>query len=73
MKKTGDLLINNWVKYNKHSILFNDIHGNLIVYNLKNNYLFNWKHSLSNYIWFENKSFLRKYIQTTSFDSTIKN
>ncbi len=74
MKKIGHLSINKCVKYNEHSILFNDIHGNVILYNLKNNnitYLIENAHCQTIFD-LKINPFLGNIFATASFDSTIK-
>ncbi len=74
IKRIGNLSINSCVKADKYHILFNDINGNLFLYNIKNcQFTFSIDSSHSQTIFdLKINPFINNIFATASFDSTIK-
>ena len=74
IKRIGNLPINSCVKADQNHILFNDIQGNLFLYNLKNSlFSFSIDSSHSQTIFdLKINPFIKNIFATASFDSTIK-
>ena len=74
IKRIGNLSINSCVKADKYHILFNDINGNLFLYNIKNcQFTFSIDSSHSQTIFdLKINPFMNNIFATASFDSSIK-
>ena len=74
IKRIGNLSINSCVKADNNHILFNDIQGNLFLYNLINNdFSFSIDSAHSQTIFdLKLNPFIKNIFATASFDSTIK-